>query len=145
MNITVRINTDDEIFIPEKKSEAAAGFDLKAAVDEPVRILPGQRKLISTGIKLEIPLGYEGQIRPRSGLALKHGITILNSPGTIDSDYRGDVGIILYNAGEDVFTIKKGDRIAQILFSLVYNVEFEPSLRLESSYRGAGGFGSTGL
>ena len=145
MTVQIKITADEDFFVPEKQTEFSAGYDLKAAVEDDVKIAPGKRKLISSGIKLEIPSGFEGQVRPRSGLSIKHGITLLNSPGTIDADYRGDVGVILYNAGEEEFIIRRGDRIAQIIFAPVQSVSFQMSMKLESSNRGTGGFGSTGV
>lgn len=144
MDITIGITTEDDRFIPTRQSGYSAGYDLKAALADTVILQPGERKLISAGIKIEIPAGWEGQVRPRSGLALKHGITLLNAPGTIDSDYRGDIGIILYNAGDQPFHIGPGDRIAQIIFAPVSNANFRKTVRLQESGRGEGGFGSTG-
>ena len=130
--------------LPEYQTPDASGLDLYAAVEESVIIHPGEVKLISTGIRLTIPSGFEGQVRPRSGLALKHGIGILNSPGTIDSDYRGVIGIILFNFGKDAFVVNRGDRIAQLVFSKVEKVSLKCSDKLEPSKRDSGGFGSTG-
>lgn len=131
--------------IPEYKTEGSAGVDLQAYIsDTPLFILPGERKLINTGIKLAIPKGYEGQIRSRSGLALKHGIKVLNSPGTIDSDYTGEIGVILQNTSKAPFEVVDGDRIAQLVFSKVESVTFEEVNSLEATSRGEGGFGSTG-
>ncbi|HHV72387.1 MAG TPA: dUTP diphosphatase [Clostridia bacterium] len=132
------------IKLPVKMSPGASGFDLSAAIKEKIKILPGQRKLISTGIRIEIPRGYEGQIRPRSGLAWEHGVTILNSPGTIDSDYRGTLKIILINLGEEPFEISPGDRIAQLVIQKVPEVEFVKQGELSDSLRGHKGFGHTG-
>lgn len=126
-------------------SEHAAGADLCAAVHEEVTIIPGGRALIPAGLSLEIPEGYEVQIRPRSGLALKSGITLLNSPGTIDADYRGPVGVILANFGTEPFTVRRGDRIAQLIVAPVSRAIFEERAELADSARGDGGFGSTGL
>lgn len=122
----------------------AAGADLHAAVAEPVTLSPGERRLIPTGLAMAIPAGWEGQVRPRSGLALKHGVTVLNAPGTIDSDYRGEVGVILINLGAEAFTVQRGDRIAQIVFAPAPTVAFNEVAVLEGSARDAGGFGSTG-
>ena len=130
---------------PEYQSLAAAGADLHAFLDSDLILKPGERAAVPTGICLEIPQGYEGQVRPRSGLALKNGIGLLNSPGTIDSDYRGEVKVILINLGQEPFTIKNGDRIAQIVFSPVIQAEFIPMDKLPGSERGDGGFGSTGV
>ena len=129
---------------PVYSSLEAAGADLKAAIENAVVIKPGERNLIPTGIKLEIPEGYEGQIRPRSGLAIKHGISALNSPGTIDSDYRGEICVILINHGSEDFVVNPGDRIAQLVIAPVIKAEFEYKNELKSSERGRGGFGSTG-
>ena len=130
---------------PEYKSPGAAGADIFARLDTPLVIGPGERALVPAGIRLEIPGGYEAQIRPRSGLALKHGITLPNSPGTIDSDYRGEVGIILMNCGTADFTVENGMRIAQMVFSRAYRADFEESETLEDTPRSGGGFGHTGL
>lgn len=140
----ISIHASSKEVIPEYGSEFSAGADLKAAIDGTVVIPPGGRRLIPTGIRLELPAGYEAQVRPRSGLALKRGVTVLNSPGTIDSDYRGEVGVILINHGEADFEIAKGDRIAQMVVSPVTSVEFVPIFELNETARGAGGFGSTG-
>lgn len=131
--------------LPEYGSPGASGADVKAFLEEPVAVDPGERVLVPTGLRMEIPKGFEGQIRPRSGLALKHGITVLNSPGTIDSDYRGELKIILVNLGDKTFTINNGDRIAQIVFASVVQAEFSGEESLENSDRGTGGFGSTGV
>ncbi|HTP58692.1 MAG TPA: dUTP diphosphatase, partial [Spirochaetia bacterium] len=112
---------------------------------EDLVLKPGMRALVPTGLRLEIPPGLEGQVRPRSGLALKHGITVLNSPGTVDSDYRGEIKIILINLGESDFRLKNGDRIAQMIFSPIVKVSFRPQDEIASSQRGSGGFGSTGM
>lgn len=128
--------------IPERATTGASGYDLRAR--EGVLLFPGQRALIKTGLRLALPDGYEAQIRPRSGLALKHGVTVLNSPGTIDSDYRGEVGVILINLGETAASIKPGDRIAQMVIVPVPAVELVPVAHLPKTARGEGGFGSTG-
>lgn len=132
---------------PAKATSGAAGFDLCAAIgaDERLVIDPGARRLVPTGIRLAIPEGFEGQVRPRSGLALRSGVTVLNSPGTIDSDYRGEVGVILINHGAEPFVIQRGDRIAQLVVASTTNCLFEPVADLEESGRGDGGFGSTGV
>jgi dUTP pyrophosphatase len=131
-------------FLPEYQSEAASGADLRAALAEDLVLKPGTRALVSTGIRLEIPRGFEGQVRPRSGLALTHGVTVLNSPGTVDSDYRGEIKIILINLGESDFRVRNGDRIAQMVFSPVVRVSFQRQDEIASTVRGSGGFGSTG-
>jgi dUTP pyrophosphatase len=120
-------------------------MDLLAAVDAPVSLAPGERRLIPTGIALALPPGSEAQVRPRSGLALKHGITVLNAPGTIDADYRGEVGVVLINHGDQPFVIERGSRIAQMVVAAYARVAWTVSSDLEASARGAGGFGSTGI
>jgi dUTP pyrophosphatase len=131
--------------LPEYQSEHAAGCDLKAKLENKLEILPGEKQIVPTGIRLEIPEGYEAQIRPRSGLAFRHGITILNAPGTIDSDYRGEVKVILINLGKEKFIIKNGDRIAQMIFAPVIQARFIKKQNLKNTERGEGGFGSTGI
>ncbi len=130
--------------LPRKMSENSSGFDLMAAVDEPVDIPPGDIALIPTGIALGIPPGYEGQVRPRSGLAARHGLSIPNAPGTIDADYRGEVKVILINLGRETITLKRGDRIAQLVIMPVPRVVLEETGELDSTTRGDGGFGHTG-
>jgi dUTP pyrophosphatase len=130
--------------LPGYASDGAAGLDLLAAVAEPMELAPGARKLIPTGIMIALPAGYEAQVRPRSGLALKHGVTLLNSPGTIDADYRGEIGVILINHGEVPFAIARGDRIAQLVIAPVTRLAWAESDRLPESARGPRGFGSTG-
>src|SRR3989339_2126282 len=125
-------------------SEAASGMDLYAAVDKAVQLERSEIKLIPTGVHIELPLGYEAQVRPRSGLALKHGLTIVNTPGTIDSDYRGEIGIILCNLGKERFTVERGMRIAQLVVQPVVRAELVEVERLEESHRNEGGFGHTG-
>ncbi len=137
--------TGDPDFLPAYQSEGASGADLRAKLDEAVVLLPRQRALIPTGIRLQIPRGLEAQIRPRSGLAAKNGVTVLNSPGTIDSDYRGEVKIVLINLSETEFVIRPGDRIAQIVFSPVTRVVFRRAETVAETERGDGGFGSTGF
>ena len=140
-----RLPAARDLPLPAQGSPGSAGFDLRAAVEGDVVLRPGERFLVPTGIVLEIPPGWEGQVRPRSGLALRYGIGILNAPGTIDSDYRGEVGVILVNLGEVPFSLQRGDRIAQLVFSRVEPVEWEEAETLEESTRGGGGFGSTGV
>ena len=130
--------------MPRYASEDAAGLDLLAAVIEPIELEPGARMLIPTGISIALPRGYEAQVRPRSGLALKHGIGLLNSPGTIDADYRGEIGVILINLGDAPFAIARGDRIAQLVVAPVTRLAWVESENLADSARGKGGFGSTG-
>lgn len=131
--------------LPRWQTAGAAGADLHAAVGEGVALGPGERKLVPCGFALALPPGWEAQVRPRSGLAIKHGITVLNSPGTIDADYRGEVQVILVNLGTDMFMIHRGDRIAQLVLAPVTVGEWVVVDSLEDSERGAGGFGSTGL
>jgi dUTP pyrophosphatase len=131
--------------LPHYQTEHSAGVDLCAAVEAETAIAPGGWKLVPTGIAVAIPEGYEGQVRPRSGLALKHGIGLLNSPGTIDADYRGEVGIILFNFSEKPFTIHRGDRIAQLVFARVEKARIMQVEELSGTKRGAGGFGHTGM
>ena len=130
--------------LPSYATADAAGLDLLAAVAEPIELAPGARHLVPTGISIALPPGYEAQLRPRSGLALKHGVTLLNSPGTIDADYRGEVGVILINLGEAPFHLQRGDRIAQLVIAPVARLAWRESETLPESTRGAGGFGSTG-
>ena len=130
--------------LPVYATAGSAGVDLRAAVDVPVSLSPGQRALIPTGLTLAIPAGWEAQVRPRSGLAFKHGVTVLNSPGTIDSDYRGEVGVVLINHGDTAFEITRGARIAQMVVARVAQVEWQAAPSLDDSDRGTGGFGSTG-
>lgn len=140
-----RLPGNDDLPLPEAMTAGASGFDLRAAVKEPVTLYPGERKLIPTGIAIAMPEGVEAQVRPRSGLALKHWITVLNTPGTIDADYRGEIGVILINLGFEPFTVKRGDRIAQLVFQVVPRVELVEVEELPPSERGTGGFGSTGV
>ena len=130
--------------IPAYQSDEAAGVDLSASIEQPVKILPWEREIIPCGISLSMPRGLEAQIRPRSGLAFKHGITILNTPGTIDSDYRGEIKIVLINLSKKEFLIQPKDRIAQMIFSEVAQVTFKEVDDLDSTNRGIDGFGSTG-
>lgn len=140
-----RLEGNEDIAVPKKMSEWAAGFDLQAAVGEAVILQPGERQLIPTGFAMAMPGELEAQIRPRSGLAYKHGITCLNSPGTIDADYRGEVKVLLINLGQQPFTITRGERIAQMVFQLVPAVIITEAEDLPETVRGAGGFGHTGL
>jgi dUTP pyrophosphatase len=139
-----RLPAARDLPLPSPASPGSAGFDLRAAVEEELVLRPGERLRVPTGLALEIPPGWEGQVRARSGLALRHGIGLVNAPGTIDSDYRGEVGVILINLGEAPFTLRRGDRIAQLVISRVEAVEWEEADDLEGSGRGSGGFGSTG-
>jgi len=134
----------EDLSLPRYMSEAAAGMDVCAAVDEPVVLAPGDVKLIPTGLYIAVPAGYEVQVRPRSGLALKHGLVIVNSPGTIDADYRGEVGIIVGNIGREPFTVTRGLRIAQLVVAAVARAEVEIVAELPETGRGDGGFGHSG-
>ena len=130
--------------LPEYRTEGSSGLDLLAAICEPVQLPPLGRCLIPTGIQLSIPPGFEGQVRPRSGLALKEGISLLNTPGTIDSDYRGEIQVVLYNTGDTSFTVERGMRIAQLVIAPVVKAEFILVDNLSATVRGSGGFGHTG-
>lgn len=143
----VRLPHGEDLPLPAYETAGAAGMDLRAAVpeDRPLILLPGKRVLVPTGLVLEIPDGFEGQVRPRSGLALKHGITCLNTPGTIDSDYRGEVKVLLVNLGEEDFEVTRGMRIAQIVFAKVTRADVEERNLSGATVRGSGGFGSTGI
>jgi len=140
-----RLPAARDLPLPSLASPGSAGFDLRAAIGDEVVLPPGEWRLVPTGLVLEIPAGWEGQIRPRSGLALRHGIGVANAPGTIDSDYRGEVAVILINHGESPFSLRRGDRVAQLVISRVEAVEWEEVEALEESGRGDGGFGSTGV
>lgn len=142
--VNVKIINKSDNPLPEYGTVHAAGMDIRAWTDGEVTIAPGEVKLIHTGIYIELPVGYEAQIRPRSGLALKHGITVLNTPGTIDADYRGEVGIILINHGKEDFIVNNGERICQMIISRHEVAEWTETESLEDTERGAGGFGHTG-
>ncbi|MDG1428114.1 MAG: dUTP diphosphatase [Crocinitomicaceae bacterium] len=131
--------------LPAYETSASAGLDVRANLSESIELKPLARVLVKTGLFLEIPEGYECQVRPRSGLALKKGITVLNSPGTIDADYRGEVGVILVNLSSEIFTIENGERVAQLVFAEVQQAHWEEADNLTETERGAGGFGSTGV
>ncbi|MEX1028957.1 MAG: dUTP diphosphatase [Paenibacillaceae bacterium] len=140
----LRLSGNEDISLPQKMSEWASGFDLYAAITETVILNPGERKLIATGFAMSMPKELEAQIRPRSGLAYKHGITCLNSPGTIDADYRGEVKVLLINLGQEPFTINRNERIAQLVFQLVPDIHLIQVDVLSDTTRGTGGFGHTG-
>lgn len=140
-----RLDHAADLDLPAYATADSAGMDLLAAVDAPVSLAPGERRLIPTGIAIALPPGHEAQVRPRSGLALKHGITVLNAPGTVDADYRGEVGVVLINHGDQPFVIERGSRIAQMVVAAYARVAWTLSSDLEASARGAGGFGSTGF
>lgn len=143
--IKVICKADDPAFLPVYSSAEAAGADLKACIQADIVLKPGQRYLVPTGLSVQLPAGYEAQIRPRSGLAIKHGISLVNTPGTIDSDYRGEVKVIMINHSQEDFVIKRGDRIAQMVIAPVTRGVFVCSDTLADTERGAGGFGSTGV
>ena len=130
--------------MPEYATIGSAGMDIHAMLDEVVTLHPGERRLIPTGLKIELPEGFEAQVRPRSGLALKYGVTVLNTPGTIDSDYRGEIGVVLINLGQEDFEIKNGDRIAQMVVAPFAQVNWNEVLILDNTVRGEGGYGHTG-
>lgn len=141
-----RLPHGEGLALPARETDGAAGMDIIAAVEEdsPLGLSPGERRLVPTGLILELPPGYEGQVRPRSGLALRHGITVLNAPGTVDADYRGEVQVLLINLGRENFTITRGMRIAQLVISKVELAALYETDVVSSTIRGAGGFGSTG-
>jgi dUTP pyrophosphatase len=145
VHLKVRFTRHQDISAPAYETPDSAGMDLRAALAAPVDLAPGERALIPTGLSLEIPPGYEGQVRPRSGLALKRGLTVLNSPGTIDADYRGEVGVILINLGQENQRLEPGERIAQLVFAAVARAELVEVESLATTVRGTGGFGSTGV
>ena len=140
-----RLKGNKDLPLPEYESEGSSGMDIRASVKEPVLLKPGEIRLIPTGLSVSVPPGYEAQMRPRSGLALNNGIGMVNSPGTIDSDYRGEIGIIMINWGNEPFTIRRRDRIAQMIISRVYRAELAEVDDLDATSRGQGGFGHTGV
>jgi dUTP pyrophosphatase len=142
VTVPIQITLERDAFAPAYQTDGAAGMDLRSIV--PVELAPGERKLVRTGIRIAIPHGHEGQVRPRSGLALKHGISMVNSPGTIDSDYRGEIAVILINLGQSVVKLEEGERIAQLVICPVTRAELEVVEELPQTIRGEGGFGSTG-
>jgi dUTP pyrophosphatase len=140
----VRLPHAADLPLPAHQSEHAAGLDLVAAVEAPLLLAPGSRAMIGTGIAIALPLGFEGQIRPRSGLALRHGITLLNAPGTVDADYRGEIQVVLANFGTEPFTVTRGTRIAQLVLAPIVHAEIREVASLDATTRGVRGFGSTG-
>ena len=142
--IHVAVINESPYDLPSYATVSSAGLDLRAVLDHPLTLVPLERAIVGTGIKMALPLGYEAQVRPRSGLAAKQGISVLNAPGTIDADYRGEVGVILVNLSNQAVTIAPGERIAQLVVAAYAQVEWKPVDALEESARGAGGFGSTG-
>ncbi len=139
-----RLSHAGDLPLPDYATALSAGMDLRAAITDPLDIVPGGRVLVPTGLAIALPQGYEAQIRPRSGLALKYGITVLNTPGTVDADYRGEISVILVNAGTEIFTVTRGMRIAQMIVAPFAQVSWEPVEDLPESSRGVGGYGSTG-
>jgi dUTP pyrophosphatase len=142
--IEVLVQNESSYELPFYATKAEAGVDLKAVITAPVTLKPLERKIIGTGLKIALPEGYEAQVRPRSGLAAKHGISVLNAPGTIDSDYRGEIGVILVNLSNDPFTVEPGERIAQLVLAKHEQIEWKLTAQLTETDRGSGGFGSTG-
>ena len=140
-----RLEHAADLPLPSPASAGSSGSDLRAAITEPLTLAPEGRALVPTGFQLEVPTGFEAQVRPRSGLALRHGVTVLNSPGTIDSDYRGEVGVVLVNLGREPFTLRRGERVAQLVLQRVERAEWEEVDKLGASDRGEGGFGSSGV
>ena len=142
--MTVKIVNKSPWDLPAYATPQSAGVDLRANITDPVTLAPLERTMIPTGLYMQIPAGYEGQVRPRSGFAAKHGLTVLNSPGTIDADYRGEIRVILVNLSNEPFTIEAGERVAQMVFARHETAQWEPVETLDESERGTGGFGSTG-
>ncbi len=142
--LTVKVMNLGPHDLPAYQTEHSAGLDLRAALTAPVTLKPLQRALITTGLSIELPEGYEAQIRPRSGLAFKHGISIVNSPGTIDADYRGEIKVLLVNLSDTDFVVEDGERIAQMVVAAYERVQWQPTEQLSETQRGAGGYGSTG-
>lgn len=145
MQVKVSIINRSHHALPSYSTLLSAGMDIRANLDEAITLQPGERRLIPTGLFIALPEGYEAQIRPRSGLAIKHGITVLNSPGTIDADYRGEVGIILINHSDKAFVIEDGERVGQMVVARYSRVEWQETDSLDETERGAGGFGHTGV
>ena len=142
--LLVNIINQSQHPLPKYQTALSAGMDLHANLEEPIVLMPQARMLVATGLFIELPEGYEAQVRPRSGLALKHGITVLNSPGTIDADYRGEIKVLLINHGQEPFTIQNGERIAQLVIQAIEIADFISVETLPGSHRGTAGFGSTG-
>ena len=142
--IEVSVQNESPYDLPAYATSASAGVDLRAVLEAPLALKPLERKIIGTGLKIALPEGYEAQVRPRSGLAAKHGISVLNAPGTIDADYRGEVGVILVNLSNDAFTIQPGQRIAQLVVAKHEQIQWKLTQQLSTTERGSGGFGSTG-
>ena len=143
--MTIRIVNQSDHPLPAYESAASAGMDLRAQLDSPIVLEPQERGIVKTGLFIELPVGVEAQVRPRSGLAIKKGVTVLNAPGTIDADYRGEIGVILINLSNKSFTINHGDRIAQLVIAKHETITWKPAEKLSDSDRGSAGFGSTGI
>ena len=143
--LLVNIINQSQHPLPKYQTALSAGMDLHANLEEPIVLMPQARMLVATGLFIELPEGYEAQVRPRSGLALKHGITVLNSPGTIDADYRGEIKVLLINHGQEPFTIQNGERIAQMIIAQHATVQWQETQSLSNTERGEGGYGSTGV
>ena len=143
--MTIKIINKSEHPLPQYETGASAGMDLRASISAPVSLQPLERAIIKTGLFIELPVGYEAQVRPRSGLAAKKGITVLNAPGTIDADYRGEIGVILVNVSNEPFTIENGERVAQLVIAKHERATWHEAVELSETTRGAGGFGSTGI
>ena len=143
--MTIKIINQSQHALPHYETVASAGMDLRANLSEPVTIQPLERAIVKTGLFIELPLGYEAQVRPRSGLAAKNGITVLNAPGTVDADYRGEIGVILVNLSNSAFVIENGERIAQLIIAKHERAEWAEVKQLSETQRGEGGFGSTGV
>ena len=140
----VKIINQSKHPLPQYETQSSSGMDVRANIDHPIHLLPLQRTLVKTGLFVEIPQGHEMQVRPRSGLAYKHGVTVLNSPGTIDADYRGEIGVLLVNLSQETFIIEDGERIAQLVVAAYQQIQWNEVDELETSFRGQNGFGSTG-
>lgn len=145
MSLTIKTIIAKGAMPPQYKTTGSSGADVRAAIPSPITLMPGQRALVPTGLSVEIPEGFEIQVRSRSGLALKNGVAVLNSPGTIDADYRGEIGIVLINLGNEPFVINDGDRIAQLVVASVVQCDFVASESIMGTERGSGGYGSTGM
>ena len=139
-----RVEEGRDLPLPRYQTDGSAGLDLRARVDGELQLSPGERALVPTGLRMAIPVGWEGQVRPRSGLAIRHGVTLVNAPGTVDSDYRGEICVLLINLGDEPFTVKRGDRIAQIVVQAVARAELTEVDELPTTERGSGGFGHSG-
>ena len=143
--MTIKIINKSSHALPNYETIESAGMDLRAHIEQPIVLKPLERAIVKTGLFIELPIGYEAQVRPRSGLAAKKGVTVLNSPGTVDADYRGEIGVILVNLSNEAFTVENGERIAQLIIAKHERAEWEETITLSETSRGEGGFGSTGV